>query len=85
MNILAISLYQIFHEPMIQQDIVSCSNGMWLGKKIRKMYLYTLKILHYISELNFVAHGVKFGVLKLICIYAQDRRLSDKVDLTITV
>ena len=23
------------------------------------MYLYTLKILHFISKLNFVAHGVK--------------------------
>ena len=34
------------------------------------MYLYTLKILHYISKLNFVAHGVKFGVLELICTYA---------------
>ena len=33
MNLLAISWYQIFHEPM-----------------------------HYISKLNFVAHGVKFGV-----------------------
>ena len=48
---------------MIQQDIVQCSNGMWLGKKSVKMYLlYTHKILHYISKLNFVAHGVKFGV-----------------------
>ena len=43
---------------------------MWLGKKNSKnvlKYLYTLKILHYISKLNSVAHGVKFGVLELIC------------------
>ena len=36
---------------------------MWLGKKSLKMYFkYTLKILHYIPKLNFVVHGVKFGV-----------------------
>ena len=34
--------------------------------------VYTLKILHYISKLNFVAHGVKFGVLKLICTYGPE-------------
>ena len=28
-----------------------------------------LKIFQYISKLNFVAHGVKFSVLELICIY----------------
>ena len=28
------------------------------------MYLYTLKILHYVSKLNFVANGVKFSVLE---------------------
>ena len=33
------------------------------------MYLYTLKILHFISKLNFVAHGVKFDVLELIYTY----------------
>ena len=38
-------------------------------KKTVKIYFYTLKILHFIPKLNFVAHGVKFGVLKIICTY----------------
>ena len=31
--------------------------------------LVTLKILHYISKLNFVAHGVKFGYTKNVALY----------------
>ena len=40
--------------------------------KLVKLYLNVLKILRYISKLNFEAHGVKFGVLELICTYAKD-------------
>ena len=29
-----------------------------------------VKILHYVSKLNFLANGVKFSVLELICTYA---------------
>ena len=42
-------------------------------KKISKNVLkYNLNKLHYISKLNIVAHGVKSGVLELICTYGLD-------------
>ena len=38
-----------------------------MEKISKNVLLNILKILHYISKLNFVAHGVKFSVLELIC------------------
>ena len=44
-------------------------------------------MLHFISKLNFVAHGVKFGVLELICTYALmfDFNFSMENELTLAV
>ena len=42
------------------------------SEKSVKMNFNTLKILHYISKLNCVAHGVKFGVLEPICTYVSE-------------
>ena len=43
------------------------------------MYLNTLTILYYISKLNFVAHGVKFGVFELICTFGFQFNLPERV------
>ena len=58
-------------------------NWYVVSKKSVKMYLNTLKILHYIPKLNFVAR-IKFGFLELICTYKLYRYkmiIDDKLSL----